>query len=363
MYKTINFDALKLDRHRNKINIFDGELGESLYFQLSKGFVNRKITNESKYLWIGYYVNSKGKQQTFDTLKQFKKILEDRLDIKIENFYYDNGIGLFLQNHRDNVYVKIFMRQNQKIWEKNLDDLVDKFYVIPVIHIDCIICRDNKWYLNNKLVQMIVYPLYNVIDKCVLDDNVEYLKDSNDTNISSDFQDDIVRIKALDHPSYGKYFKMLNMGVPKMAVIIKIRSELGIDGTEILEQTEFKVHKIRAETHKTFGKYFKMIKMGIPRMAVAQKMNSDGFEDGKEICLDAPEALILDLEISVKNDLVNMILSKKLKKKDHINNNTNSNTNINNSSGEIILVEKPKLNVMGINLDELMKRRQLILKN
>ncbi len=342
----LTFDSILLQKKRDKINIYSENLGNSLFLKLSKGYISKKITNESRYVWIGYYSDNDSKRNTFSILENLKLYLEKKMDIKIENFFYENGIGVNLQNFRNKVYLDIFIKQSRVLSQKNIEDLGDKYYVIPVIHIDNLTFKNGKWFLNIKLVQIIVFPIYETLIKCILSDEyeVEYLK--------PELKPPHNIIKPIDHPIYGKYFKMINMGVPKIAVSLKIKSELNLDDKSIeniLNSEVFKVNKIRVDQHKSYEKYFKMVKMGIPIMAIKQKMLVDGITD---IDIEKPDSLVLDIEIPVKKDLMMELMNKKLKKKEL------------DEKPEEILIDKTKKktnNLMGINLDELMKKRNLII--
>ncbi|KAJ8608268.1 hypothetical protein CTAYLR_007265 [Chrysophaeum taylorii] len=100
-----------------------------------------------------------------------------------------------------------------------------------------------------------------------------------------------------DHPRYRKYFKMLNMHVPRGAVQAKMRAE-GVD-PDILNKDPATPVKLLStdkpeETGKIplgedprFAKYFRMLKMHLPRMAVEAKMRAEGYDPA-----------ILDMDVS-----------------------------------------------------------------
>jgi len=95
------------------------------------------------------------------------------------------------------------------------------------------------------------------------------------------------------NPKYTKYFKMLNMGIPRGAVENKMKQD-GIDPS-ILDGAILTVPKVEETAAATvasasatkkilmkdserYSRYFKMLKMGIPRGAVKNKMEKDGVD-------------------------------------------------------------------------------------
>lgn len=97
---------------------------------------------------------------------------------------------------------------------------------------------------------------------------------------------------AAHREKYGKYFKMLRMGLPRGSVEHKMRTE-GVDPKELdgphiapapvpaAAPTEAQI----AAHKEKYSKYFKMLRMGLPRGSVEHKMRTDGI-DPKE--LDGP---------------------------------------------------------------------------
>ncbi|CAM9889059.1 unnamed protein product, partial [Laminaria digitata] len=132
-------------------------------------------------------------------------------------------------------------------------------------------------------------------------------------------------LAARDHPDYFKFFKMLNMGMPRGAAL-QAMAKAGADQAvlddpeamlplsaaqqaEILER-EAEAREAReaegggaadatrqapaapsmmaARDHPDYFKYFKMLKMGMPRGAALQKMATDGVD---QAILDTPDAM------------------------------------------------------------------------
>jgi hypothetical protein len=81
-----------------------------------------------------------------------------------------------------------------------------------------------------------------------------------------------------DHPKYAPYFKMLHMGLPKGAVAQKLKKE-GLDPKIIDLQPDTPAYQVakllkpevkmcKAKEHPIYGKFFKMMAMGLPKGAV-----------------------------------------------------------------------------------------------
>ena len=102
-----------------------------------------------------------------------------------------------------------------------------------------------------------------------------------------------------DHPKYGKYFRMLKVGLPRDAIKAKMQHE-GMNPTfldkdpneiiplEIISSTTksddtnngnngtSNENKISVADHPIYSKYFKMMKVGLPREAIKAKMQQEG---------------------------------------------------------------------------------------
>ena len=107
-------------------------------------------------------------------------------------------------------------------------------------------------------------------------------------------------VKLKDDPKYGKYLKMIKVGLPKPAVAQKMFSEgvaASIDkAMEILaldpdapapnssgnvsasssSSSSSSEEKVALKDHPMYSKYFKMLKVGLPRDAVKAKMQQEG---------------------------------------------------------------------------------------
>ncbi|KAJ8603371.1 hypothetical protein CTAYLR_004267 [Chrysophaeum taylorii] len=84
--------------------------------------------------------------------------------------------------------------------------------------------------------------------------------------------------KVLNDPKYAKYFKMLEMHLPRGAVEQKMRAD-GLDPS-VLDgggQTEA-AGAAKVLNDPKYAKYFKMLEMHLPRGAVEQKMRADGLD-------------------------------------------------------------------------------------
>merc|ERR1712185_665329 len=75
-----------------------------------------------------------------------------------------------------------------------------------------------------------------------------------------------------DDPQYAKYFKMLKMGLPKGAVVVKMSAE-GLDPS-VLDMDPDKPAPggggdagggVALKDDPKYAKYFKMLKMGLPK--------------------------------------------------------------------------------------------------
>jgi hypothetical protein len=93
-------------------------------------------------------------------------------------------------------------------------------------------------------------------------------------------------VKLCDHPEYAKYFRMLKMGVPKPAVMIKMKAEgldpamLDRDPCTIIDAvaSDGAAKQVKLSDHPEYAKYFRMLKMGVPKPAVLIKMKAEGLD-------------------------------------------------------------------------------------
>ena len=95
-------------------------------------------------------------------------------------------------------------------------------------------------------------------------------------------------VKLSESLKYAKYFKMLKMRIPPGAVKNKMKQD-GLDpsildlGGDAMEPSAAssaapKTTGVKLADSKKYGKYFKMLKMGIPPGAVKNKMTQDGVD-------------------------------------------------------------------------------------
>ena len=104
-------------------------------------------------------------------------------------------------------------------------------------------------------------------------------------------------LKLKDDPNFAKYFKMLAMHLPKMAVVAKMRAD-GVDSAILDLDPEgpspnqpfssaapqaavaaaAEVPPVALKDDPRFLKYFKMLKMHLPRIAVENKMRAEGVD-------------------------------------------------------------------------------------
>ena len=102
--------------------------------------------------------------------------------------------------------------------------------------------------------------------------------------------------KLRDDPKYGKYLKMIKVGLPKPAVAQKMFSEgvaasidqaleiLALDpdapaphsGAGDRHSSSASDERVALKDHPAYSKYFKMLKVGLPRDAVKAKMQQEG---------------------------------------------------------------------------------------
>lgn len=390
MVKELQFDKILYYKKKDRYELFYEKYGQPVFIQLSKGYLSKKIDDNTKYIWLGYFSNTLEKNKTFQYLTKIKNSIENNCSITLETFFYDNGICIPCQNNKGNLQLEIYIRQNNTLWEGELIEFPEKSYIIPVIYIENIVHRDNKWRINLKLIQICVFPLYQKFGRCVIElDNVENVENIDkfkirqkmnnsydENNALNDDTCNYVCIKLCEHPLYSKYFKMCKMGIPKAAVIQKIQSELvHVDASLLLSRDPNDTEKIKlvmTEEHPSYSRFFKMIKMGIPKAAVEQKMILEGIDI---FYLDKGKQLIPNIEIIQSKDLFSELLLKKLKKIDNsekVNIDHNSNKNLNknikiksdkeqiNGSISNNINDKSKINnklKIGFSMEELLNKR------
>ena len=94
-------------------------------------------------------------------------------------------------------------------------------------------------------------------------------------------------VAVKDHPLYSKYLRMLKVGLPPGAVRSKMEldnvdpSILDKDPDELVPlevKAADEVEMVALKDHPSYGKYLKMLKVGLPLPAAKQKMQDDGFD-------------------------------------------------------------------------------------
>jgi hypothetical protein len=187
-----------------------------------------------------------------------------------------------------------------------------------------------------------VIPIFIHFNKCLIDmDNVAIIHEREHALVSNTDIDE-THIMYKDHPLYGKYFKMIIMGVPKPAIIMKLKIELGETSVNIMDKQPTDIciiKKIKRCMHPHFNKYFKMKMMGIPLAAVHHKMIMDNIDID---ILNHPDEMIDDISIITSTrSLHDLVLGKQLKK-----------------NNEIIVRDKlPSQQVKRIDMNELLSKR------
>jgi hypothetical protein len=342
-YDSLHYRFIK--RSNNMIDIFNQE-GKYLLVPAPKGFCNKKIVSDVNYLWINFNKDNIKKNEFYCFLNKLKSDLEKTIcNETIQNFFYENGFGASIQNFKGNNIIELFYNKDTKM---DIIDCPDRFYIKPLLWFQNIKLVENKWYINYCIIQAIVYPLYLKLGKCLIDDMIlEQRRDANKEdklpiNKSNDNEEMITYAK---HPLYGKYFKMISIGIPKAAVQIKIVSELGSDGIELLQHNPedlIVLRKIKRSEHSVYMRFFKMINLGIPRKAVEQKMIMENIDID---ILNDPDKLIIEMPI-INSDFGKQLSLKKLKNRSQI--------------PDTIII-KPKASIPQFSMADILKKRNEIL--
>ena len=101
-------------------------------------------------------------------------------------------------------------------------------------------------------------------------------------------------IKCIEHPVFGKYFKMLYDGIPQRFVEKQMEKDnvdtsvlenfastlIEVDVKDLQEknQTVMRKRKVKLCEHPVYSKYFNMLKKGVPEVSVRHAMMKDGVE-------------------------------------------------------------------------------------
>jgi hypothetical protein len=106
-------------------------------------------------------------------------------------------------------------------------------------------------------------------------------------------------VPVKEHEKFAKFFKLMKMGMPLPHIKLKAVSE-GLDG-DLLETPDKLVDEdgkeikegggktVKASEHPSYVKYFKLLKMGMPRPQLELKMSAESLDPK---VLDTPEAMI-----------------------------------------------------------------------
>ena len=332
--------------------------GQPFLFQGSKGLLNSPIRLDTNYIWINYFINTSKKQKMFHFLKLLELHILEYLHqfpansniSKLHPFYYDMGIGGQIQNYNGKQILDIYRTPTIKM---SIDDFPEKSYVIPLIWVQGLHYKHDRWYLNIKIVQLMVIPIFIKFGKCLIDmdmDNIQHVHAPNIRTENDVRNMDERNIMFKEHPIYGKYFKMIIMGVPKPAIMIKMKVELGEDIINIMDKQPndiCTIKQIKRSMHGDYNKYFKMKMMGIPLGAIHHKMIMDNIDIH---ILDNPDEMIDDVSmIKSTNTLSELISGKQFKKKNEI------------IIRDIQVVSLPSQQIKRIDMNELLSKRLKII--
>lgn len=369
MYKTNNLGDIKLIRKKNEIIILNKH--HYCFYQACKGICNKKIDSGTKYIWINYFKETENNRKTIEYFKNLEEIIRKECHIKepIHPFFNSNGFGVNTQNYGNKLFVDLYISKDIKL---ELEDCPDKFYITPLIWFQNLKLVENRWYLNIKLVQAIISPIFLRFSTCLVEDvilkenilimdkNIDnHLDKSIDRSIDKNQDKSLLgktmvnRIKCIEHPTYGKYFKMIQMGIPFIAVEMRFKNEIGLEKLDILNNKPddlVEVQYVRQCETNTYSKFFKMLGLGIPRIAVEQKMQLEGYEIN---ILNNPDELVIDMP-KQSNNFMELFLKVKLKKSSREN---KADELINRQS--IQKINKPLFTKF--NMEELLKKRNEIL--
>ncbi|KUF99723.1 C-factor [Phytophthora nicotianae] len=106
-------------------------------------------------------------------------------------------------------------------------------------------------------------------------------------------------IPVKEHEKFAKFFKLMKMGMPLPHIKLKAASE-GLDG-DLLDTPDKLVDedgkeikagsgkKVRASEHPSYVKYFKLLKMGMPRPQLELKMSAESLDPK---VLDTPDEMV-----------------------------------------------------------------------
>ena len=355
MYKANNLLDIEFIKKKNEIIIL--HKNHYFFYQASKGICNKKINSDTKYLWINYFKETKNQKDTILFFRDLELAIKEKCNIKekIHPFYNSNGFNISTQSFDSKLLLDLYISKDIKL---ALGDCPDKFYITPLIWFQNLKYSGDRWFFNIKLTQAIISPIFFRFSSCLIEESVIY--DDNvlkinivdkDKNTQLEPNNKTIRIKYLEHPTYSKYFKMILMGIPLLAVQIKLKNELGAEHLDILKNKGddlVEVKYIKQAESTNYSKYFKMLGLGIPRKAVEQKMILDGYDIN---ILDEPDKMIID-NVKKINDFMEMFLKVKLNRLDKTKRmKDDRKTDANKNSDK---------SMIHFNMEELLKKRNEI---
>jgi len=305
-------------RRRGDTIYLTGRDGTSyLLLRGAKAFVSRPLTSDTSFVWLYYGPTTTSPRRTemFHTLRRFHDILRKQIIVKKETihpFYQDNGICASIQKQQG-VVLDIFTPTGKPVpLDSDYVTSARQYYTQPLLWVENVVWKTDRWYVNVKVVQMILYPQVIQVGKgiCLLLTSPS----EEDENYAPKALNAPKAPKALnalnarevtysEHPTYSKYFKMCAMGVPLMAVRMKLTRELGESHTSVLDKRPTDtciIERVTVSKHPSYAKYFKMVSMGIHLQAVLQKMAMDGVADGERL-LETADTMIDNVPVAVKS--------------------------------------------------------------
>lgn len=133
-----------------------------------------------------------------------------------------------------------------------------------------------------------------------LDANLLETPDKLLDEAGNEIKEPVKGIPVKEHEKYAKFFKLLKMGMPMPHIQLKAKAE-GLDANlletpDVLVDEEGEVIKaetklIKACEHPSYAKYYKLLKMGMPRPQLELKMKAEGLDTK---LLDTPDTMISD---------------------------------------------------------------------
>ena len=298
MYTFLDSDTVEKITWKRKGNTV--YFGDYLLLRGSKAHVGRPITRDISFMWLYYGDRSNPRRDAmYRTLDRFKQRIFK--DAPVHPFYQSNGICVSVQRGQGGLILDIFTATGTSV---SIDDEyvsnAKQFYTHPLLWFESAVFKSDRWYVNVKLVQLVIYPHVLAIGKCLLPVGTHTTEDThtNTTIVLGNVPSNSHKaVTYAEHPTYSKYFKMVSLGIPPEAVRMKITSELGDAHAHVLAKRPTDtcvIEQVMVSKHPAYEKYFKMCLMGIPRQAVQQKMEMDGIPDASQM-LNDPSRIVDNL--------------------------------------------------------------------